>query len=509
VEGLGGGWGLAPSGDWRQCWFLEKWPWAALRRNDHGKQRYSDDDEVNNLTNPNDDLSIPPDNDGDFISDLADPDDDNDGFSDEDEMNAGTDPFDENDFPEVEEEEGEASESEWEEEVESEGEIVDIDPPSVDVALSDPDLVVNVGESVEITVTANDQGSGINRIEITVEIQDKGDPPEELSVTDNENGTWSAQYTPAEVGSYDLMATAYDNADNSNFAILTFEAIDAGEEESEGEIEAEFEGQEEGDEVDELEAEIEGQEEGEGEDEIKAEFGDEEEGEGEGEERTPTDTTGPDIDVDIDPELVDVGGIVTIEVFALDRDSGIDHVEATVEGEPLTLMHEDGDTWIGQYTPACAGVFNVEALAFDNAGNSSDARGSFTALGEQCDGEGEAEGGGEEEGEDEIEFEGEIEGEGEGEGEIQMPYGPQAAIASTTGSLAGIREIRDSWLVSRPAVDNLMGLYYSHETERTVRTTLASNIKTDLTSKAIYKPAAFLLSMGLLHPRMSIGRVGL
>jgi len=93
------------------------------------------------------------------------------------------------------------------------------------------------------------------------------------------------------------------------------------------------------------------------------------------------------------------------------------------------------------------------------------------------------------------EGEGEGEGESESEGDVQPPYGPQAAIASTTGSLSGIRDIRDLWLSRTHGGDSLMSVYYSSEAERTVRITLASAIKTTLTSEAIYKPVTFLLSM--------------
>jgi len=51
---------------------------------------YTDSDEVDNETDPNSSSSVPPDNDGDFLSDMNDPDDDNDGLSDEVETGTGT-----------------------------------------------------------------------------------------------------------------------------------------------------------------------------------------------------------------------------------------------------------------------------------------------------------------------------------------------------------------------------------------------------------------------------------
>ena len=51
---------------------------------------YTDSDEVDNETDPNSSSSLPPDNDGDFLSDLNDPDDDNDGLADEVETGTGT-----------------------------------------------------------------------------------------------------------------------------------------------------------------------------------------------------------------------------------------------------------------------------------------------------------------------------------------------------------------------------------------------------------------------------------
>ena len=71
--------------DWWEIRYLGAMNWLLDDSSgDADGDGYSNWDEFSNNTSPSDSASTPPDNDGDFISDLLDPDDDNDGVNDED-----------------------------------------------------------------------------------------------------------------------------------------------------------------------------------------------------------------------------------------------------------------------------------------------------------------------------------------------------------------------------------------------------------------------------------------
>ena len=70
---------------------------SEVNQTDTDGDGWSDQDELRYETNEEDPLSYPDDNDGDFLPDSSDPDDDNDDISDSTETAFGMDPFDPND----------------------------------------------------------------------------------------------------------------------------------------------------------------------------------------------------------------------------------------------------------------------------------------------------------------------------------------------------------------------------------------------------------------------------
>ncbi len=206
-----------------------------------------------------------------------------------------------------------------------EGEAMNSDPPAVDVTIGE--VIADVDLPIGILVRAIDLDSDIDRVEVAV--NDMALP----GVIDNQNGTWSAVFTPNNSGVFDLEAIAFDDADNSNIASLTFRVLEDG---------------------------------GEG------------EGEGEG---VGVDTVPPAIDVELGSLLIETGHSITVTVRAADGESEIDRVEVRIDGENLTLNDNGGGIWSGDFVPSEAGLFNAVATAYDADDNSSSSRASFIAVG--------------------------------------------------------------------------------------------------------------------------------
>jgi len=166
------------------------------------------------------------------------------------------------------------------------------------------------------------------------------------------------------------------------------------------------------------------------------------------------------------------------------------------QADEVVIEWPDGTESVLENVPANQ-VLIVDNLAVANEG---EAEGDESPDSEMM-GEGEAELDGSEGSEGEVQLEDAESGERETEGEDDSPnspntsasYSPQAAMAASVHSLDGIRICRDQFLTGTQTGVPLTAVYYSRQTEESIRLALASPAEVTLVENTIYAPLVLLL----------------